>query len=274
MSAWRDCRLIVLAWMMGLLCLVGISHVRAAETMPPAPAAYFNDYAGVVDKVAGSALDKKLRQFERDSSNQIVVAVFSKLETDSSVADYTQRIAASWRVGQKGLNNGAVLFVFVEAHKVFIQVGYGLEGALPDATCKRIIDEQITPAFKAGDFKAGLNAGVDSMIKATRGEYTGSGRVVGDGSHSSGSHGSGVIPVLVILFVILVIILNVCHSGTVYNDTGSSVLTIISWIASGVFSNLGGSSGGGGGGGGGSSDGGGFSGGGGDFGGGGAGGDW
>src|SRR6478672_9264835 len=105
--------------------------------MPPKPARYFNDYAKVVPAATASELEEKLRQFERDSSNQIVVAIFPKMESESSVEDYTSRVAESWKVGQKGRNNGVVLFVFIQDHTMYVQVGYGLEGVLPDALAKR-----------------------------------------------------------------------------------------------------------------------------------------
>jgi len=246
-----------------------------AEKMPPKPAAYFNDYAGVVPAPTAASLDEKLRQFERDTSNQIVVAVFPKMETESSIQDFTYRIAESWGVGQKDRKNGAVLFVFVAEHKMFIQVGYGLEGALPDAICKRIIAEEIAPAFKAGRYDVGLTAGVESMIKATRGEYRGSGKTTGDHRGVPG------LPALLFIgFIVLVFILQVIQSrrrGTVYGSSGRGFTSGMLW---GLLSSLGSSRGGGSyrGGGDGSSfgggGGGGFSGGGGSFGGGGAGGDW
>lgn len=238
-----------------------------AEKLPLKPEAYFNDYAAVVPAGTASSLDAKLRQFERDTSNQIVVAVFPKLETQSSVQDFTYRIAESWQVGQKDRRNGAVLFVFVAEHKMFIQVGYGLEGVLPDAICKRIIAEQIAPAFKTGNYDAGLTRGVDSMIQATRGEYAGSGKTAGD-------HRGPKTFYMWIGFFVLLFILQVWRgkrSGVVYRNSGRSFAGGLLW---GVLSSLGNSGRGSGGWGGGGGGGGGFSGGGGSFGGGGAGGDW
>src|SRR5438128_11041928 len=87
---------------------------RGAETIPPKPDRYFNDYAGVVSKEAALRFNEQLAQFERETSNQVVVAVFPKMQSDSSVDDYTQRVAQSWGVGQKDKRNGAVLFVFIE----------------------------------------------------------------------------------------------------------------------------------------------------------------
>jgi len=250
-----------------------------AETLPPRPPQYFNDPAGVVAAPVEISLDEKLRQFERDTSNQIVVAVFPKMETESSIQDYTYRIAETWGVGQKDKRNGAVLFVFIAERKMFIQVGYGLEGVLPDAICKRIIAEEITPHFKSGNYEAGLTAGVEAMLQATRGEYTGSGSVAGDRRRKEGSGGGWVAAV-----VILIIILSGFRKGrrgTVYSRSGrGGVGNALLWgVLGGMMGRRGGGGGGGFGGGGGGGfggggGGGGFSAGGGSFGGGGAGGDW
>src|SRR5207237_9494068 len=101
------------------------------EVMPPKPAAYFNDYAGVVSKDAGHRFNEQLAQFERETSDQVVVAVFPKMQSDSSIEDYTQRIAQAWGVGQKERRNGAVRVVFIQGRKMFSQPGYGLDGAPP-----------------------------------------------------------------------------------------------------------------------------------------------
>jgi uncharacterized protein len=241
-----------------------------AETLPPKPPKYFNDFAGVVPAATAAGLDEELRQFERDTSNQIVVAVFPKMESASSVQDFTYRTAESWAVGQKDRRNGAVLFVFVAEHKMFIQVGYGLEGVLPDAICKRIIAEQIAPAFKAGRYDVGLTAGVESMIKATRGEYLGSGKTAGDRNESNdGPQGWVFLGFIALIFILQFV--GRGRRGTVYSSSGRGFGTGLLW---GVLSGLGNSGGGGSYRGGGGDGGGGFSGGGGSFGGGGAGGDW
>jgi uncharacterized protein len=163
-----------------ILVLVFGLRLFAGEVIPPPPAAYFNDYAQVVSAGTAAQLDKTLEDFERQSSDQIVVVVFPKMQSDSAIEDYTVRVARSWEVGQKNKNNGAVLFVFVQDHKLFLQVGYGLEGVLPDALCKRIIDEQIAPRFKAGDYDGGLTAGVQAILAATKGEYKGTGTTVAE----------------------------------------------------------------------------------------------
>jgi uncharacterized protein len=248
-----------------LFVLLGC-RLFAAEVIPPAPAAYFNDYAHVVSAGTASQLNQTLETFERQTSEQIVVAIFPKLQSDSDVADYTVRVFRAWGVGQKEKNNGAVLFVFVQDHKLFLQTGYGLEGVLPDALCKRIIDEQITPRFKAGDFDGGLTAGVQSILAATKGEYKGTGTTVAEShNHTLNNNFAGALPVVffVIIFI-LIIVSNIRRMGRGLIYTGSG------WSSGGSSWSSGGggfSSGGGFGGGG-------FSGGGGSSGGGGAGGSW
>jgi uncharacterized protein len=243
----------------GLLCTISLMSAGwtacAGERIPPVPTHYFNDYAQVVSAATSARLDKTLEDFERETSNQILVAIYSKMQSDSSIEDYTVRVAQAWRVGQKVRNNGAVLFVFITDRKMFLQVGYGLEGALPDVVAKRIIEDEIKPRFKNGDFGGGLTAGVAAILAATKGEYKGTGATVGGQGHGLPA---GFV-VLIFVTVLIAVLLMAARRGG-YAASGWT-------LGSGGFSS--GSWGGGGGGGGG-----GFSAGGGSFGGGGAGGSW
>jgi uncharacterized protein len=258
---------------LALLCAwLGLTAF-AAEVIPPVPAQYFNDYAGVVSAATAAQLNQRLEQFERDAASQIVVAIYPKMQSDSSIEDYTVRVAQAWHVGQKDKDNGAVLFVFTQDRKMFLQVGYGLEGALPDALCKRIIADEITPQFKAGNFDAGLTAGVNAMLAAAKGEYKGTGRTVRENYHASANGNIfAVLPILFpIIFVVVAVLLalrNRRNSGWQYYGGGWNRSNNWSSWSGGGFSSGGGSGGFSGGGGGG------FSSGGGSFGGGGAGGSW
>ena len=98
------------------------------------------------------------------------------MQSDSDIADYTQRVGQAWGVGQKDKSNGAILFVFVQDHKMFIQAGYGLEGALPDATAFDITEYRIKPHFRNNDYEGGIAVGIESIFQAIRGEYKGTGR--------------------------------------------------------------------------------------------------
>ena len=159
-----------------LVAFVAIDS-RGAEAIPPKPDRYFNDYAGVVTPSAALRFNEQLAQFERETSNQVVVAIYPKMQSDSDVADYTQRVAQAWGVGQQERRNGVVLFVFTQDRKTFIQVGYGLEGALPDITAFDITEYQIKPQFRANNYQAGLAAGIDSILKAIRGEQKAAGKL-------------------------------------------------------------------------------------------------
>src|SRR5262245_2487294 len=235
---------------------------RAAEVIPPKPDRYFNDYAGVVSKEAADRFNEQLAQFERDTSDQVVVAIFPKMQSESDVADYTQRVAQAWAVGQKERRNGVVLFVFIQDRKMFIQVGYGLEGALPDITAFDITEYKIKPLFRNGDYEGGIAAGIDSIFKAIRGEYKGSGKTVAEERRGGGSSS---IWSFIVFLIVLIIISRMLRrlGGYGYSLRGGCPVVFPMGGGGGGWSSGGGEGGFGG-----------FSGGGGSFGGGGAGSSW
>jgi uncharacterized protein len=235
---------------------------QAVEVIPPKPERYFNDYAGVVSKSAALRFNEELAQFERETSDQVVVAIFPKMQSDSDVADYTQRVAQAWGIGQKERRNGVVLFVFVQDRKISIQVGYGLEGALPDITAYDIRANHISPYFKRAEYEQGLALGIDLIFKAIRGEYKGSGKTVAEQHRGAGA--SSIWSFIIFLIVLIVISRMIRRlGGWGYSSRGGGPIFFPAGGGGGWSS--------GGGGGGGFS---GFSGGGGSFGGGGSSGDW
>jgi uncharacterized protein len=240
----------------------GVHCCFAAETIPPKPDRYFNDYAGVVSGDTAERLNTQLAQFERDTSDQVVVAIYRKMQSDSSIEDYAQRIAQTWQVGQKGKRNGVVLLVFLDDRKASIQVGYGLEGALPDITAYDIRERHMNPHFRKGDYEGGLIEAVDLICKAIQGEYKGTGKANSEGKTSD----SGTVGLLVFLLVLIIFLIAVRASRRRggYRYTGFGGPFISGNWGSG-WSGGGGSSGGGFGG---------FSSGGGSFGGGGSSGSW
>lgn len=250
---------------LALLVMAAPAGALAQEVIPPAPKTYVHDQANVINKTTAQQLEQKLQQFERETSIQFVVAVFPKMQSDSDVADYAQRVAERWGVGQKKTDNGVVLFVFVEDRQVYITTGYGVEGALPDATAKQIIEDEIVPRFRQGDYSGGVVAGATAVIAATRGEYKGTGRTVGEGKGNPKNHIGGLIVFLLIMFFMIF----GRSRGYGYGHHGYGRAGRFGHHRGGGFGGFGGFGGGGGGFGGG-----GFSGGGGGFGGGGAGGRW
>ena len=179
MSASVVFRHTVNRWLI-IFALVSCFRASADEVIPPPPTHYFTDYASVVTSATATRLDSMLENYERESSDQIVVAVFPKMQSDTPVKDYAMRIANSWKVGQKGKNNGVCLFIFVQDHKMYLTVGTGLEKVLPDATCQNILNTKIIPRLKAGDFDGGLNAGVTAIIATTKGAFEGNGSIAKD----------------------------------------------------------------------------------------------
>lgn len=251
-----------------ILMLANPAGAAPAAALPPPPVRHFEDRANWVPPAAATQFDARLAQFERDTSNQILVVILRNLPANEAIEDFTFRTAQSWRVGRADRDNGAALFVFAEDRKLYLQVGYGLEGALPDARAKQIIAEIIVPRFRAGDIPGGLSAGIDAILAAARGEYAGTGATLSDEERAKHERVMNFILFLALLLLLFWIFQfrNWIHRQTVYRRSGRSD----GWGGWGGGSS-GGSWGDGGGGGGG---GGGFSGGGGSFGGGGAGGSW
>ncbi len=121
-----------------------------------------------------SALEQKLEKFSRETSNQICIIIIDSLY-GYSTADFGERIITGWGVGKKDKNNGIVIVVKPTGgagqRDVFIATGYGLEGAIPDLTCKKIVDNEIVPSFKSGDNYEGLNKASDVLMALAKGEY-------------------------------------------------------------------------------------------------------
>jgi uncharacterized protein len=129
----------------------------------------------VVDKTATlssgdiAALDRTLKDFEARKGSQVAVLVVPTTQPET-IEQYSLRVAEAWKIGRKKIDDGAILVVAKDDRKLRIEVGYGLEGALTDATAKRIIDEVITPKFRNGDFAGGVSDGVNRIIRVIDGE--------------------------------------------------------------------------------------------------------
>ena len=138
-----------------------------AEVIPPKPTRYFNDYALSAMPTFADEMNLRLEAFEHETTDQFIVVIFPKMQSSAELGDYCRRISNAWGIGQKGVNNGVVLFVFVQDHKVRLSVGSGLEATLSNSASQKIIDEMI-PFFRKGDFEVGLSNAVDSVINTLR----------------------------------------------------------------------------------------------------------
>jgi uncharacterized protein len=227
-----------------------------------------NDYARLLPADGRQRLETRLAERERATGAQMVIAIFPTLEGES-LEDFGIRLAERWRVGQKSLDNGVILLVFVQERRVRMEVGYGLEPVLPDAVAAQIIREAIGPRFREQRYGAGLEAAVDAVYARVE--------TKGVGVPPAPRHGLGVSPwTLGVLGVFGVIALMLARDAVgggrarrnAYTAGGRRGWDSPSVIVPPMWGGWGGRGGGGG------SGGGGFSGGGGGFGGGGASGDW
>ncbi|HVO51228.1 MAG TPA: TPM domain-containing protein [Thermoanaerobaculia bacterium] len=153
----------------------------APPPVPPRPAKYVTDSAGVLAPDRAAALNEKLAAFERETSNQVIFWIDRRVPEGTTLEEFANRCAHEWGVGQKGKSNGVTFFLFTEDRKMRMEVGYGLEGAIPDARAHRIDTEIIGPLLKAGDVAGALDAGADAIFAAARGEpYKGTGRTAAE----------------------------------------------------------------------------------------------
>ncbi|MEP7238924.1 MAG: TPM domain-containing protein [Ferruginibacter sp.] len=251
-----------------LVSLVSFSQDKfdPEKLLQQKPGKLVNDFTNTLTADQKQALENKLVAFDDSTSTQIAVVIIPTLSGDD-ISDYNVRLGRAWGVGGKQYNNGVILLIAKDDHKLNIATGYGVEGALPDITCKQIIDYTIVPNFKGDDYYRGIEEGTDAIIQAVRGEYT-----APEGYHKSKGKGGGIGR---IIFIIIMIVIFLAVSGG--KGGGGSFMSRRGFAAWTIGSMLSGGGGRGGGwsGGGGSSGGGGFGGfGGGSFGGGGASGSW
>jgi uncharacterized protein len=237
----------------GLLFALLSVPVFALE-VPERPEGRVTDLTRTLSPDEIAALEQKLSAFEEQTTNQIAVLLIPSLAGDS-LEDYSIRLAEKWKIGQKGRNNGIILLVVKNDRRLRIEVGYGLEGALPDALAGSIIRNEIAPWLRAGRFYRGIDAGITAIMAATKGEYK------APVKRERRARAAPWVPFLPFILIFgIFTVANFIARKRHYHSGGRYGWTTGGGFFGGGFS--GGSSGGG------------FSGGGGDFGGGGASGDW
>jgi len=264
----RSRPILLLLAALGLLAAAWASPAPAQRyDFPPKPDGPVLDQGNLLSGGEERALAGKLSAYEDTSSTAIVVVTLTSLN-GAPVDDYAISLGRDWGVGQEGKDNGVVVLVSKNDRKMFIATGYGVEGALPDAIANRIVERIMTPAFRQGQFYAGMDRGTDAIIQATMGEYTATEEA------ATSSSDDGISTTLIYIFLIFAYFIASSFwrrgggkkKGKKASRRRQGDLPIFIW---------GGGSGGFGGGGGGGFGGGGFGGfGGGSFGGGGAGGSW
>jgi len=270
-------RLVQCIWFALLTCAVfgaSASALAAEATLPKSPSPlYIYDETGWLPGSSFKPLHDKLEQFEQQTSSQLVVAIFPALPPGEELADYTHRIFEHWKIGQADKDNGVLFAIYTGSRVMRIHTGYGMEGTLPDALCKQILQDVVAPLLRVGKPAAAVSAGIDAIISATIGEYKGNSKTHLQEQQKKGSRFQNMLAIFFVLFCIYIIASAFGFSSdTIYTDKGRRRSS--NWPRNG--GGWGGGSSGGWGGGGGFSGGGGggFSGGGGSSGGGGASGGW
>jgi len=182
------------------LFLLTISAVGFAQDFPAKPSKLVNDFTGTLSAAELQQLEQKLVAFDDSSSTQIAIAILKSVG-DYDINEYALELGRKWGVGSSGKNNGIMIVVALGDRKISIQTGYGLEGVLPDIYAKRIIENEIKPYFKTGNYYQGLEAGTDAIIKYTKGEYK------NDNPKKTNDAGRGGSMLAIIIIIVVIIII-------------------------------------------------------------------
>ncbi len=162
----------VARWVLSVVFLAGAcAPALAADSAPPAPTRYVTDTAGVLSAKTSDAVDAELKAYEKATGHQIIVWI-GESTGGVPLETWTVDTAHRWRVGHKGKDDGAILFLFTKDRKVRIEVGYGLEGRLTDADSKRIIEDSIVPAMRAGDPNRAVSDGAAAILTTITPTYS------------------------------------------------------------------------------------------------------
>jgi len=201
-----------------ILFVAGQINISIALEVPPLRGRV-NDLASMLPADRAQQLEERLAAFERETGHQIAVLTIPSLEGDS-LEDFSIRVAEAWKVGQRRFDNGAILLVAQKERKIRIEVGYGLEGILPDAVASRIIREEIAPRFRTGDYVGALDAGTEAIIKVARGEAMPRGTAT---APHKGIRGNIMAAGLFILAVLVALIVGITRRTPVSGAVGGAI---------------------------------------------------
>jgi uncharacterized protein len=223
-----------------LFLLVSLPIQNLAKDIPakPNPPRLVNDYTQTLGAEEQQQLEQKLIAYFDSTSTQIAIVIEQSLD-GADLFDYCQRLATNWGIGEQNKNNGVLIYIALTDRKIRIHTGYGMEATITDALSKRIIENNIKPNFKAGDYSQGLNEATDIIMQAASGEY------VYDRTQGNEPN---VKSILKIIFIIIIIIIVISKFGGGGGRRRSGFGGPIFWggtFGSGGFSSGGGFGGGG-----------------------------
>lgn len=189
-----------------VLLTVGAKGQDIGSIIKNKPTVLVNDYAGVLSSSEKQQLERKLVAYDDSTSTQIAVVLVNTLD-GKPIEETALNIYRSWGIGNKKTNNGVLILAAIEDRQIRIEVGYGLEGAIPDITANQIIRNDIGPGFRSGDYFAGLEKATESLIQAAKGEYKAPQGYNKKGKRSNGLGGG------IIGFIVIVIVLSIFRRG-------------------------------------------------------------
>ena len=164
--------LLIFAYCLLFLTFLATPYLSTAQKpVPELWGHHVHDDAHVLAQETIDAIEQRLKVYEDSTSNQIAILTIQSLDGEV-LEEYSLKVADAWKLGKKDKDNGVLLLIAVDDHKMRIEVGQGLEGVLTDAHSNRIIRNEMTPHFRKSDYDAGVTAAVDAMIKAIGGEYS------------------------------------------------------------------------------------------------------
>ena len=217
----------------GVALTLGMAHVARADVAVPRLTARVTDQTGTLTADQAASLEQKLRDFEQRKGSQIAVLIVPTTAPET-IEQFGIRVADQWKLGRKGVDDGAILIVAKQDRTVRIEVGYGLEGVLNDATSERIVSEIVVPRFRQGDFYGGIAAGVDRMIGVVNGEPL----PAPQASPRSNGSGGGLRQLLPVLFIAAFVVSGILRA-TLGRFPGAVVtggaLAFLTWLFAGVL---------------------------------------
>jgi uncharacterized protein len=195
---------------------VFVASGSLAQAIVPPLVGHVTDQTGTLGPEQIATLEQTLSAFEARKGTQLAVLIISSVLPEA-IEQYALRVAESWKLGRKQVDDGVILVVAKDDRTLRIEVGYGLEGALPDITAKSIIDNEITPNFKDNDFYRGLDEGTNAIIAATKGEYKAPENY---NARKKGTRKNPGLLIMIIIFIIIWIIKNGRGGGGSYGRGG------------------------------------------------------
>ncbi len=213
--------------------LAGFTTARAEVAVPPLKA-HVTDLTGTLTGTQQQDLDRRLREFESRKGSQIAVLMLPSTQPET-IEEYSIRVAEAWKIGRAKIDDGVILVVAKNDRKLRVEVGRGLEGAIPDAVAKRVVSDVITPHFKTGDFYGGIAAGTGALMKLIEGEGLLAPRsgVIIDGVHRTIDFQT------IVMLLVALVLMHALFQRLFGRVTGAGIsggiVGAIVWLAAGVL---------------------------------------